>query len=960
MPYYETHGNLAFNIRQRNRGVAKIVPINMPTMHIEKELVKNGCTKLASERKQYIILKEELYLDEDGRIITSTPEDDSHIPYVNCDIPLFAEINQQNESDDTYLNIGFSAQCFYTKKIKDFQNNNKEEMIRHALSLQFSIVLGNKIIRYFFLVKPKYQIIKESGGKVPLSYVIADILYDLNCSHGMSFPCVRCDKIDKKIEDGKEYFDFSKMKKKGYNIPFLNLISDKGLSDLTIFRRSKFDKDILDNHSTVIRRESCTSLNHNNYCASKDNKAHKVFPIKLQLRDVASLIPQNSVSPQNIADFLQLEYIPLSYESEETIDIFASRSPLEYYKYVINKSDLIVCICSALFNQNRYIPITLAHMSWKYVYNSLFAYFQVDNDDDYNRIYRGIEKGTDELNIKEFMGGINYLRNTELMPIKSNPFAEKMTIYFEKSYHNSICTAFNCGFIDEITKDFDLQSAYLSSSACVADIDWKADVITLSPAKELTIDNVDNPLIEALLDNPLTPSCALIDFEFPDNVYCPSANMRFDGVNFYPQEGENVHVLGIDIYTALKLGAKITIHDGFIAKVLKTNKSNSYSLTPVMRKFVRSRIHASNKYGKKSLVVKLLKQIGVDGYGKVTSGLRDSKSYSCKITSPYHASYITAIVRNYLIALINQIVERGYKVYSVAYDGLITNAPEELLYELDAYGLRDILQTGRCRVTNSYVKCDETQLIQCKHINDKLLNITSCANVGNNPEGVLAHGSYKTGAVEDSMRDREIFVHDVLLREGKLSYKYKGVTGANEILEKKADFFCYEGENKANLNFDYKRVPIINTMEDIEVDYKSSSGEYDANAFIANFETRPFKNIEEFKKYRTAIKNEPKIKTKEDFERIRIKALTNSKCHITDLKKTILLTILKGYRMTPQKYAIPALDGLSRKDIIEKINSWSISKIKGYDWDNCRNPKPETMLEDDFVEEIYLEILDKN
>ena len=90
-------------------------------------------------------------------------------------IPSFRVI----QSKSLRLNIGFDT---------EFQNIGE---IRRILSLQMSIALGQILLRYFFLVDPRYQEIKaESGGMIPLKYCLADILADLKKCYFRDFPLV--------------------------------------------------------------------------------------------------------------------------------------------------------------------------------------------------------------------------------------------------------------------------------------------------------------------------------------------------------------------------------------------------------------------------------------------------------------------------------------------------------------------------------------------------------------------------------------------------------------------------------------------------------------------------------------------------------------------------------------------------------------------------------------------------
>ena len=108
---------------------------------------------------------------------------------------------------------------------------------------------------------------------------------------------------------------------------------------------------------------------------------------------------------------------------------------------------------------------------------------------------------------------------------------------------------------------------------------------------------------------------------------------------------------------------------------------------------------------KKSLADLLLKEAVTSGYGKTAQDVIDKSSWSASkemmvdiggspITSPYHATMTTTGVRCVLLAAMNQLEDLGYKVYSVTTDGFITNAPENVLVNLDLYGFTKRVPVG--------------------------------------------------------------------------------------------------------------------------------------------------------------------------------------------------------------------------------------------------------------------------
>lgn len=222
---------------------------------------------------------------------------------------------------------------------------------------------------------------------------------------------------------------------------------------------------------------------------------------------------------------------------------------------------------------------------------------------------------------------------------------------------------------------------------------------------------------------------------------------------------------------------------------------------------------------------------------------------------------------------------------------------------------------------------------------------------------MLAHNSYTTGEIKDSRADRDAYIIAVLSREGRLKCSTKVWTEFSEIVERKHDFHVTETVRQLSMNFDYKRCPIVETAVDTPVHYDSADGRYSVDTTIAEYDTRPFNDEEEFLNYRKTMQNEDCVKVTADLERVRAKSTVQTKGYIgKDLPRKILLSILMGYRSG--LYEIPSLDGLKQSEIVAKVNSWGISEITINDWKNCsRSKRQDNMLPRELIEKTLQKIL---
>ncbi|WP_308783981.1 DNA polymerase [uncultured Blautia sp.] len=862
-------------------------------------------------------------------------------------IPSFKVIQSEKMS----LNIGFDTE------FQDFRDETGRN--RLLLSLQMSISIGETLIRYFFLVDPRSQEVTADGGQIPLKYCLADILDDLKKSYFHNFPLVLKRDIiykEKKTlsETSIKVIDFKAMKD---SIIPITLICHTGKADISVFRRQKYDTDLLRKVGEI--QGGWMTTESVRFKAENDSNYNYYWIINLNVRDTLGLTPAENKSLKALGKVIGRPKLELPPKVIENMASFAVSNPIEFYKYAVNDADIVVSFCSELFQCNHNVPMTLSSAAAASMYGSIKQCFGVKKKSEYDRIFRGLEM-LDEGIIPSKDECIKYLRATRYVPIRDNPDAKLAIEYFEEAYTGGFNASFYIGWITEQTTDFDLQNAYPTAMANIVDIDWSKPVRDFPRNYDLTWQDLTSPLI---------PAVAVGDFTFPDDCYCPNIPVPVKGgMKIYPRHARHVYMTGPDMYLALRLGAKITVYRGFTCQMLLKDNKPSQCLAYAVTNLVQDRIRAKIEYKENPLVEKSLKTMVNSCYGKTAQNVSPKTRYNAKkmgrvdaepssVTSPYHAAYTTALVRCMLIACINQLHDMGYKVYSVTTDGFITNAPTDVVRSLDAYGFAQVFQNGRYILNQTREACAANQVWEPKHFNDTFLNITTRGNVAVNDKGVLAHNSYTTGEVKDSRADRDAYIIAVLSREGKLKCSTKLWTEFSEIVERKHDFHVTESIRQLSMNFDYKRCPITETAMNTPVHYDSANGLYHVDTIIAEYDTRPFTDAEEFLNYRNTMQNEDCIKVTADLERVKVKSTVKTKGYIgKDLNRKILLSILMGYRSG--LYKIPALDGLKQAEVVSTVNSWGISEITISDWKNCsRSKRQSNMLPHDLVDETLQLIL---
>ena len=378
-------------------------------------------------------------------------------------IPSFRVI----QSDSICLNIGFDTEF---QDSRDGSDGN-----RRVLSLQMSVALGDTLIRYFFLVTPRYQEIGAEGGLIPLKYCLADILADLKKNHFPDLPLVLKRELIYKEKPRKNHepfrtVDFAAMRDKV--IP-VTLICHTGKADISVFRRSKYDIDLLRSLGEI--QGGWMTTEHVRLKAENDRHYNYYWLVSLSVRDTLGLTPAENKSLKALGNVIGRPKIELPPGAIRNMGAFIVSNPVEFYKYAVNDADIVVSFCAELFQCNHAVPMTLSSAAASSMYGSIKEYFGVKNKAEYDRIYRGLEM-LDEGLIPSEEECMKFLKATRYVPIRDNPDARLVSEYFEEAYTGGFNASFFIGWITEQTTDFDLQNAYPTAMANIVDIDWSKNV----------------------------------------------------------------------------------------------------------------------------------------------------------------------------------------------------------------------------------------------------------------------------------------------------------------------------------------------------------------------------------------------------------------------------------------------------------------------------------------------------
>lgn len=682
------------------------------------------------------------------------------------------------------------------------------------------------------------------------------------------------------------------------------------------------------------------------------------YPLRLSLRDTMSQAPAGSKSLDALGEVVGIPKLKDDSIDKSRMDKLLKEDPALFFDYASRDSVVTLLYSSRLYGSNCEMAPTLTSAAATAFRGLMSEYLGCSGTEDFDKVYRGLEKvGRGKVKNEN---GPGYLDVSSKEPVSSD--ANLVQLFASESFHGGFNGSFRIGWIDKPTWDYDLQSAYPTAMTLVPDINWS------DPIKH-EIKNQDLDLSYWVGENgeinPMVPFFGYIDFEFPEDCAYPSIPVNDNGRLVYPLSSEGlagVYACGPEVYLALKLGAKIHCKRGFFLKpLLREDLTVSKSLAYAVRQSVQDRNLAKELFGKKSLEEQLIKTMANSFYGKVAQSVVKKSTWSAysqqmedlgcsSVTNPVSASLITAYVRAELIAVLNEIECLGFKSYSVTTDGFISDIPEEKLKYLDMMGFKAPSERARLFLTDG----EDSSVWEVKHEQESFLNLTTRGNVGLDQGSVCAHNSLKSPYPSKSFEDRLWMIDECLTREGPVKYSQKTFVGFKE-LALGAPFRVFDSKRAVHQDFDFKRKPVKESFKTIKPTIEGKTYE------VENFDTKPFRTIDDFRLYKEKAELCPALRTKDHWRKFWLKVEHPNKklSSDEDLAWAKLLSCVMGHRKG--LWTIPALDDrdLSVAEKLDWINSLSLAekKFKKSDWKNARRPeRTANMLDKDNIMD-FLEVL---
>ncbi len=725
----------------------------------------------------------------------------------------------------------------------------------------------------------------------------------------------------------------------------VTLLLDHGLRFISFVDSSKPYIDLLSS-------SDCLFEHKHGLCSSRpiirtfnslhNNGFNYIYYVKFDIRDIClhSILGDNYTTDDlgRISSCKIFNYSNSKFKDSfiKVLDKYLESFPDRFLDFCSSQNFYHLFYISRIWGFNRSIGTTIASSACKLAMNEISDFLGCDSKGDYLAVYSGLSYKSGVLKRSE---SDKFYRKSRYSALSDD--CDIIQKYASLSYRGGFNGCFNVikhnGYN---TSDVDIASAYPTAMHLVPGIDWSNPIQQTYRDVYLTLDDFKSDDGNINLMTPIFVNCT---YEFPKDCLFPNLPHYKEDDNDAPcyplHEHNGVYCCGAELYTALKMGAKIKVINGFKCNVLRDSDGNIvYPYRNLICNLVKARGHSESLYGKKCLEAKLLKFIVNNLYGKIAAHVSDmfvigfnySDKRESEITNNASASLLTSLVRSVLFSAFNDIHNNGYTVYSATTDGLITDMPFDLFKEQPLFGFRKLLESARSVISDN----GDSSVWVIKHAQDDLLNLCTRGNASLIEEssfnlgGVLAKNGLSSAFPElpkECLKNREAFVKACVSREGKLSTVRKKYTRLSEV----KDGIIYtvsEYNPDISMDFDMKRKPLSGTLKSVDVTIDGETFEF------ATIATIPFKNSEEFYLYRKVKKDIPCLRTVSDWKKFfalidaHEKGLTGSiPKDLADLDFKILKHCIAGYKAG--LWDIPYLSNNSLKvaDKVEWIQSFNTS-----------------------------------
>lgn len=380
---------------------------------------------------------------------------------------------------------------------------------------------------------------------------------------------------------------------------------------------------------------------------------------------------------------------------------------------------------------------------------------------------------------------------------EANPAAKLFESFAISCYHGGRNECFLFGPTSISTfNDFDLSGAYTTGLVDLFALNYAEARMTCDPA-----DFVGHVF-----------GLARVSFKFPAHTRYPSLPVRTDYGLMFPLSGES-YCTAPEIEVALRMGCQIEILQGVIIPWADTQ-------TRIFEPFVALVREMRKSYPKKSFEERLWKELGNSLYGKLAQGLRGKTAFDTTsglnkpiapsaITNPYFAAHVTGLIRALLGEQLASIPQHR-TVVSVTTDGYLTDATRD---ELNLSGP----MSQRFQALGELLDGESFNMLEQKHKVQQIIAIRTRGQL--TPEGIegepeiLAKCGVKPPCEKEHHQDYMLSLY--LERYPGQKVNDRQLISTSDMWINERDLVSITREKRLNLEFDFKRQPMMPSMQSV-------------------------------------------------------------------------------------------------------------------------------------------------
>lgn len=629
-------------------------------------------------------------------------------------------------------------------------------------------------------------------------------------------------------------------------------------ADLTAFRRPSVQRSGGDKYNDILRRVASASgglvsLQPARFMrkSGKGSNSYHWLPFTVVVCDTMGHAAPGHKSLASLGHACGVPKLDVGDSIGDMTNLRRDNLP-RFLDYGVNDAVIVVEYLAMLWGLNITPPVTLSGAGASAVRNGVMQYLGLDDTKEFLMAFRGLVKKTDPDAFGD-SDDLTYYATRELVPVDGD--ANQSHTAWKNAFHGGWNGCLSPGYHPCPTYDHDIQSAYPSAMASVIDVDYVGGAIEeVIKDRELTLNDFTNGAI--------TPLVAYVSWEFPHDVTAPCLPVVVGDSVIYPRtsygvgaaQGDDVGeyngfhgawCAGPELFLSLKLGAKVEVQIGYRMRLLETADGDpSMSLRSALKQMVSDRATAKKIFGKGSLEEQTIKVATNSVYGKLAQDVAERNGWGAweeemisiggsSVTSPYHASMTTSLVRSLLLAMANLI-----PILSVTTDGFIT--PVKDIENIDCFGIADVFREARQALSG------DPTVWEIKHYQDDLINFSTRGNVSLLDHGVLAKAGLKVpeSIERGSLEERKWFRDVALNREGKIPNPYTAFPTFRELSRSRnrLDFHPVDRSPEVStVDFDLKREPLQDTLRVTDIDGNEMAG----------FDTRPWDSVDDYERARS-------------------------------------------------------------------------------------------------------------